>query len=866
MPTSIAVPRPVEKAAAFRFPVLASAAPLVVAVVLWLITGSPYALLFAVLGPVTAVASFADSRLGARRSRRRERERFAEEVSAARDAIDAAHAEERAALTELAPLARDLLARSGADPWRWTSAGPEVLVALGRGAVPSAVRLAGDAAELASAAEVLNDAPVVADAALGIGVCGPDALALAAARALVVQVAWTLSPATHWSSAAEEWAAALPHAGARRVRPGVVAEFGAHGDDRALVTIATARAEADLPGECRIVIALAPEGSAIVQHPDRERRHAVRPGVASREEAGAWAAQLAAIVPERAALAAVVEFAALPPGAVGLGPDGPVYLDLVEHGPHAVVGGATGSGKSELLVSWVLAMAATRPPDRLAVLLVDFKGGAAFAHLAALPHTVGIVTDLDEQHAARVLASLRAELRFRERTIADARGRSIDDSEGLGRLVIVVDEFAAMLNDHPELHALFTDLAARGRSLGVHLVLCTQRPAGVVRDAVLANADLRISMRVNNRADSAAVVGTAAAAEIPTAARGRGILAPPDAEPYSVQFALASDADVQRVASRWRGSPLPRRPWCEPLPPVVERAEAAGGFGLLDLPHEQRRAVATWLPARDGNVLVLGAARSGTSTALAALAPEARSLPRGVTAAWDVLHDIADGTVLAIDDADSLLSRFPSDYRAAVIEILVALVRDGPARGVHVLLSAKRITADLQSVAALVPERLLLRHASKQEWVLAGGESSAFEAALPPGGGLWRGDRVQVVSVPPRDGEVAPHIAELEPGHPLAVVTTRPAVVLRCLAGARPLGEGAPTGTVVGDVDEWQSRWGALTAAARSAQVVLDGCSLADVRALTRSRELPPPLTGLAGVAWRLEADGSLARVRFEVT
>jgi S-DNA-T family DNA segregation ATPase FtsK/SpoIIIE len=755
--------------------VLASAAPLVVAVVLWLITGSPYTLLFAVLGPVTAVASFADSRLGARRSRRREITRFAAEVSAAHDAIDAAHSEERAALTEQAPLARELFARSGADPWRWTCSGPEVAVALGSGSVPSTVRLAGEAADdLAAAAGLLRDAPVVVDAALGIGVCGPEALALAVARALVVQVAWSLSPATQWSAVAEEWGSALPHAGSRRARPGFVAEFGSR-DGHSLVAIATASTEADLPAECRIVIALAPEGSSIVQHPDRERRRAVRPGVASREEAARWAAELAQHVPERTALTGAVEFASLPPGAVGVGPEGPVVIDLVEHGPHAVVGGATGSGKSELLVSWVLAMAASRPPDRLAVLLIDFKGGSAFAQLAALPHTVGVVTDLDEQHAARVLASLRAELRYRERTIAEARGRSIDDVEALGRLVIVVDEFAAMLSDHPELHALFTDLAARGRSLGVHLVLCTQRPAGVVRDAVLANADLRISMRVNNRADSAAVVGTDAAASIPSAARGSGILAPPDAEPYAVQFALATGADVERVASRWHGSPPPRRPWCEPLPPVVQAGEAPGGFGLLDLPHEQRRAVATWQSSLDGHVLVLGAARSGTSTALAALAPGARLLPRGVAAAWDALHEIADGTVLAIDDVDSLLARFPADYRATVVETLVALVRDGPARGVHVLLAAKRITADLQSVAALVPERLLLRHASKQEWVLAGGEGTTFTASLPPGGGLWRGDRVQVVLAAPRDDSTAPRIAELEPGHPLAVVTTRPA-------------------------------------------------------------------------------------------
>lgn len=867
MPTSIAAPRPVDPPTPFRFPVLASIAPLVVAVALWLITNSPYSLLFAVLGPVTAAASFADARLGARGSRRRERARRAQELDEARRAIASAHEEERAALAERTPLARELMARAGADPWRWSAAGPDVPVALGSGAIPSTVRVSGDADDLAVRAGTVHDAPVVVDASLGIGVCGPDVLARAVARSLAVQLAWTLSPAAHWCAGDEEWMRALPHAGERGVRPGLVAEFGRRGDEAATVRLAVARHESDLPGECRVVIGVSPEGSALVQHPDRDRRRALRPGIASRAEAGQWAAQVAVeaahLVPARAELPRSVELSSLPAGAVGVGADGPVALDLVVHGPHAVVGGATGSGKSELLISWVLALAASAPPDRLAVLLVDFKGGASFAQLAGLPHTVGIVTDLDEAHAARVLASLRAEVRFRERAIAAAGARSSDEVEALGRLVIVVDEFAAMLADHPDLHALFTDLASRGRSLGIHLVLCTQRPAGVVRDAVLANADLRVSMRVNNRADSTAVVGTDAAASIPAAARGRGILAPPDTEPYAVQFALASDSDVERVASRWRGSPPPRRPWCEPLPAIVAPAEAHGGFALADLPHEQRRALATWHPGHDGHVLVLGAARSGTSTALAALAPCAVRVPRGVAAAWDVLHDVPDGAVLAIDDADSLLARFPADYRSAVVDALVALLRDGPARGVHLALSAKRLTAELQQLATLVPERLLLGHGSKQDWVLAGGDGAAFPAALPPGGGVWRGDRVQVVRANAEALETPPRIGELDPARPLAVVTTRPAAVLRSLPGASLLSDVAGHGDIVGDVDDWQSRWGALAAAGRTAQVVFDACAPADVRALTRPRELPPPLAGLDGVAWLLDPEGPITRVRF---
>ena len=889
MPSSIAAPRPVDPAAPFRFPVLASVAPLVVAVVLFFVTGSPYSLLFALLGPVTAVASFADSRFGARRSRRRERARFDGDALAARQAIDTAHREERAAMAERTPGVVDLLGRTGADPWRWTCSGQEIPISLGTGSVPSSVTVSGEG-ELVDRAAVLSDAPVVVDAALGIGVCGPPALAAAYARALVVQLAWTLSPAVYWCAPGEPWAACLPHAVSRPLRDGIVAEFGARGDDAQLVSVATAPDEASLPGECRVVVAIGARGAAIVQHPDRERRRPVRPALASAEAARAWAegaardAEREGLIASLAAMPEAVRLDSLPrpdPGAglacaVGADSAGAVALDLVAQGPHAVIGGTTGSGKSELLVSWVLAMAEAIPPERLTVLLVDFKGGSAFAALERIPHTVGVLTDLDESRAARALASLRAELRHRERVIAEARGRSIDDVRGLPRLVIVVDEFAAMLADHPDLHALFSDLAARGRSLGVHLILCTQRPAGVVRDAVLANADLRISLRVNNRADSVAVVGTDAAAEIPASARGRGVLSLPDAESRVVQFALASDSDVDRVVSRWAGSPPPRRPWCEPLPPVVDAAGAPGGFGLLDLPHEQRRATAIWAPALDGHVLVLGAARSGTSTALAALAPAARWLPRDVPAAWDALDALTEArhAILAIDDADALLARFPADYRAAVVDRLAEALREGPARGLHVVMSAKRTTADLQPLVPLVPQRLLLRHASKQDWVLAGGAGGAFDPALPAGGGSWRGHRVQVVAAARMGGaEAPPRVGDLARDRPLAVVTTRPAVILRAMPAARRLAEadgdfgaeayGAVAHAVVGDPEEWQSRWGSLTAARRVAEVVFDACSPADLRALARSRDLPPPLTGLSGVAWRLEPDGGLSRVRF---
>lgn len=928
----IPAPRPPEKAPPFRIPVLASLAPLLLAVALWLVTGSPFALLFAVLGPVTAVASWADSRLGARRLDRRETARFASEVAVTAGMIDERHAEERAAAAEESPDASVVAARVGADPWRWTAdASAPVLVAIGTGTVRSGLsfdppmadveKIERTLRELRERAAVLDGAAVRVDARLGIGVAGPLILAGAVARSLALQLVWALSPASHWvaaSAEASDWVEALPHPAGRRVGVGFLVELGALDQETALAGIAVAADPARLPGACRVVVALENGTARVLQHPDRAERRAIVPGVISRELARAWAERVRsdaeregtvaaeARVPASIALAPLLRPEPGGPGSplaceIAVDAAGPVTVDLVTHGPHAVIGGTTGSGKSELLVSWVLGMAARASPAVVTFLLVDFKGGAAFGPLAALPHTVGILTDLDEVTAARALTSLRAELRYRERSLAAAGARGIEDHSGLPRLVIVVDEFAAMLSDHPDLHALFADIAARGRSLGVHLLLCTQRPAGVVRDGVLANADLRISLRVNNRADSSAVIGSDAASRIPPQARGRALIGLAGDAPRPVQFALASERDIREVAARWADSPAPRRPWREPLPdlvdasrlsgvdghpadpsgalvpPGVEPAEHEVRFGLLDLPGEQRWSVAVWAPQSDGHLLVLGGPRSGKSTALAALAAGADWIPGGVAAAWDALAALERSPgprTIVIDDADSLLARFPPEYRDGVVERVARLLRDGPARGIHLILAAQRLTSDLQTLAGLAPARLLLRQPGKQDFLLAGGESAHYRPGLPPGGGVWHGERVQVAVLDPIPvSSNQPVVGMLDPRRSVAIVTTRSARS-RDLFGAagyevRDLAEpgdlaqreaDAPV-AVIGEVEDWQSRWGALSALRPVADILFDGCSMTDYRSITRSRELPPPLTGLPGVMWRLTPEGGAERV-----
>ena len=186
---------------------------------------------------------------------------------------------------------------------------------------------------------------------------------------------------------------------------------------------------------------------------------------------------------------------------------GTLAVDLVADGPHALVAGTTGAGKSELLTTLVLALALTHPPDRLAMLLVDFKGGTGLGPVAGLPHVLEHVTDLDATHARRVLTALRAELRRRERVLTAAGARDLLDLDPAAagtppRLLVVVDELRALTEDVPDASGALARIAAQGRALGVHLVLATQRPAGAVGADLRANVALRVALRVADVADS----------------------------------------------------------------------------------------------------------------------------------------------------------------------------------------------------------------------------------------------------------------------------------------------------------------------------------------------------------------------------
>jgi DNA segregation ATPase FtsK/SpoIIIE, S-DNA-T family len=282
--------------------------------------------------------------------------------------------------------------------------------------------------------------------------------------------------------------------------------------------------------------------------------------------------------------------------------------------------------------------------------------------LTALPHTLGVVTDLDRGPYRRLLRMLGAEARRREVALAaagasnfgwlDARGGAARPA--IPRLLVVVDEFASLVVELPDLTAGLVELARRGRRLGIHLVLCTLRAAGAVPAELQAVLSARICLRVDNEADSLEVLGSPAAATLPPSAPGRALRSVHGRPPRPVQVAELTEDDagavVAAVAAAAGPDAEPRwRPWPPPLPAefVLEEAHprpTPAGFtavvGLVDLPDELAQAPWEIDLDRSGAVLAVGTTASGKTTWLTTVV---RSLAAGHGEGWDLYAASLDG-------------------------------------------------------------------------------------------------------------------------------------------------------------------------------------------------------------------------------
>ena len=358
---------------------------------------------------------------------------------------------------------------------------------------------------------------------------------------------------------------------------------------------------------------------------------------------------------------------------IGSDAHGSAEVDIAAEGPHALVAGTSGAGKSELLQTWIAALAAANPPERLCFVFVDYKGGATFKDLR-VPHVVGSVTNLDDRLARRAIASLDAELTRRQKQLAEYGAGDLSDYRRRAgadprlppfpRLVVVVDELAEMKQQLPQFVDELVRIARIGRSLGVHLVLATQRPAGVVDGQIRANVDLRICLRVADDSDSMDVIDRTDAARIPKQLPGRAYIAAGSEPARLVQTAritttprvdgaptllatpvrwnqtsvptrttrtsegtvtdLTALVDAIERAAELDGRPAPYAVSMPELPAVVALDRLAPPplhltVGLHDLPARQLQEP-LHLPLGTGHLIVAGSAKTGRTSALRSIA------------------------------------------------------------------------------------------------------------------------------------------------------------------------------------------------------------------------------------------------------
>ncbi|WP_238019169.1 FtsK/SpoIIIE domain-containing protein [Dactylosporangium sp. AC04546] len=462
---------------------------------------------------------------------------------------------------------------------------------------------------------------------------------------------------------------------------------------------------------------------------------------------------------------------------IGLGGTGPVTVDLRRDGPHGLVVGVAGSGRSWLLRSYLAALAATYPANRLTFVLVDEPGADTFAECAGLPHTVGVFAETDQHRARRVLISLNAEVRRREAVLRRHGVKDIGEMErkhpaaAPANLLIVVAEFATAPEEFvPGLR----ELARRGRATGVHLLLATASPHGVVDDDLRAEASLRIALRVEEEADSLEVLERPDAAHLSPLLPGRAFVRLSGGEPEPVQVAyggvrspagrralpttitevrfesgLDADAgapvaadgdrtDLQRlaeaIAAAHREARVPDqpRPWQPPLAPTytLDALDAAPGaftapIGMVDLPNSQARQIWQLDLEELGHLLIFGPAGAGKTTLLDTIAASfQRSYDAGALRVYRIGGEEALELLATIGSLVRERAALDEHHGARVLvlvdghdpllnDALTHVAAEGKAVGVHLVVATEQRSAVPTSLSRLMPGRIALRSAGR---------------------------------------------------------------------------------------------------------------------------------------------------------
>lgn len=806
-PVALKIPEPTTPTAPVRPSALGWLLPLLVSVLLAVVLSMPALMLFGLMAPAMSLGGYAGERRRFRRDCAATQESHRAAAAAVREAAREAVGQETWCRQERVPdLARLIQDAQTTGDCLWSRAIDPLLCRIGLGPVITTVSVDG-------IPETAERVPIEVDLTRGLVVVGPPEVTRSIARSVLLQLAVLHSPSDLRVSVAGrpgpreavpptgpespwDWLAWLPHAQSPSAT-GVVSTVRLYDltDDTDTwpadelssgIPIILCRTMSQAPDLASTLIVAAStaelrtEGHHHVVVPDRvSRQRATRVArtLASLLDAGEHGdgpglvpgqVDFPSVAPVPTEAAALAQSWRLRPRSttfvLGRGATDIVTLDLVTDGPHALVAGTTGSGKSELLRTLVTSLALVNRPDELVMVLVDYKGGSAFAEAAALPHVVGVITDLDPHLADRALTSLTAELKRRERILADAGAPDLpayQDLTGhhpLPRLVLVIDEFRALAEELPGFLDGLVRIAALGRSLGVHLVLATQRPGGVVSADVRANVNLRIALRVRDGSDSYDVIDSPAAADLPEGLPGRALIRTGASAPREVQVASTSTEhrpdgagtsqgiSVRPVPDLWSedvhpltpvpleeedpqestlaraaaaatqaaerlGAAAPPSPWLPALPSLIPLADLSGSGGqphgedttyslplmLTDLPAQQSQAVHHWRPLTDGHLGIVGAARTGRSTLVRTVL--AQALSRSPEDLHSYVFDLA-GALGPLSEAlhvGAVLTATDVARGCRVIEHLVGLVASRQrdlAASGHTSLSEQRTAGD----------------------------------------------------------------------------------------------------------------------------------------------------------------------------
>ncbi len=370
----------------------------------------------------------------------------------------------------------------------------------------------------------------------------------------------------------------------------------------------------------------------------------------------------------------------------------PMMLNLHEkaHGPHGLIAGTTGSGKSEIIQSYILSLAVNFHPYEVAFLLIDYKGGGMAYLFKDLPHVLGTITNLDADESMRALVSIKSELSRRQRIFNEYNVNHINAytslfkqgqaSEPMPHLFIISDEFAELKKEQPEFMTELVSTARLGRSLGIHLILATQKPSGVVTDQIWSNSRFKLALKVQDEADSKEIIKTADAAYIRNP--GRAYLQVGNNEIYELFQSAYSGAHcmeengeeavdnrvyirnhlgqmellnedlsvtdkedekmktqldisvsyIDKVYQSMDCKPV-KKPWLEPLrdklvSPLFENGinlrtgntvDLSVELGFIDIPQQQMQKEYVYSFKEEGNMAVFGAPGYGKSTLLTTL-------------------------------------------------------------------------------------------------------------------------------------------------------------------------------------------------------------------------------------------------------